>query len=116
VLIATPATLMALLWGVAYGWQQDARARQAQQLEDIAADLHQRFALTMRHLQKTGRSMSTAVNSYNALVGSLESRVLPQLRRLEELGIVAHGTQLPQAQTVEAQPRPVPSAPDPGVD
>jgi DNA recombination protein RmuC len=113
VLIATPATLMALLWGVAYGWQQDARARQAQQVGDIAADLHQRFALTMRHLQKTGRSLSTAVNSYNALVGSLESRVLPQLRRLEELGIVAHGTQVPQAQTVEAQPRPVPSAPDP---
>ena len=52
------------------------------------------------------RSLSTAVNSYNALVGSLESRVLPQLKRLEELGIVAHGTQLPQAQTVEAQPRP----------
>lgn len=113
VLIATPATLMALLWGVAYGWQQDARARQAQQVGDIAADLHQRFALTMRHLQKTGRSLSTAVNSYNALVGSLESRVLPQLTRLEELGIVAHGTQVLQAQTVEAQPRPVPSAPDP---
>src|SRR5436190_7159369 len=83
--------------------------------EDLlgAADLHQRFALTMRHLQKTGRSLSTAVNSYNALVGSLESRVLPQLERLEELGIVAYGTQVPQAQTVEAQPRPVPSAPDP---
>ena len=111
VLIATPATLMALLWGVAYGWQQDARARQAQQVGDIAADLHQRFALTMRHLQKTGRSLSTAVNSYNALVGSLESRVLPQLRKLEELGIVAHGTQVPQAQTVEAQPGPCPPPP-----
>jgi DNA recombination protein RmuC len=107
------ATLKALLWGVAYGWQQDARARQAQQAGDIAADLHRRFALVMRHLQKTGRSMSTAVNSCNALVGSLEGRVLPQLRKLEELGILAHGTQLPQAQTVEAQVRPVPVAPDP---
>jgi hypothetical protein len=46
-------------------------------------------------------------------VGSLENRVLPQLRKLEELGILAHGTQLPQAQMVEAQPRAVPSAPDP---
>jgi DNA recombination protein RmuC len=63
--------------------------------------------------RKTGRSMSTAVNSYNALVGSLESRVLPQLRKLEELGILAHGTQLPQAQTVEAQVRPVPGGADP---
>src|SRR6266568_1230484 len=113
VLIATPATLMALLWGVAYGWQQDARVRQAQQIGDVAADLHQRVAQVMRHLTKTGRSLSTAVNSYNALVGSLESRVLPQLRRLEELGILAHGTQLPPAQTVEAQARPVPFVPDP---
>ncbi len=108
VLIATPATLMALLWGVAYGWQQDARARQAQQVGEIAAELHQRFGIVMGHLQKTGRAVSTAVTSYNALVGSLESRVLPQLRKLEELGILAHGTQLPQAQTIEAQTRPVP--------
>jgi DNA recombination protein RmuC len=112
VLIATPVSLMALLWGVAYGWQQDARAQQAQQVGDIAADLHQRFELAMQYLHKTGRSMNTTVNSYNALVGSLESRVLPQIRKLEELGILAHGTELPQAQPVEAQARPVLSAPD----
>jgi DNA anti-recombination protein RmuC len=37
----------------------------------------------MQHLHKTGRSLNTAVKTYNDLVGSLESRVLPQLRRLE---------------------------------
>ena len=42
----------------------------------------------------------------------LEGRVLPQLRQREELGILAHGTQLPQAQTIEGQTRPVPYAPD----
>ena len=102
VLIATPTTLMALLWGVAYGWQQDARARQAQQVGDIAAELHQRFGTMMQHLHKTGRSLNTAVNAYNALVGSLDTKVLPQMRKLEELGILVPGTDLPDAQPIQA--------------
>jgi DNA recombination protein RmuC len=110
VLIATPATLVALLWGVAYGWQQDARVGQARQIGDIAAELHKRFGILMQHLHKTGRSLNTAVNGYNALVGSLEAGVLPQLRKLEELGILAAGTHLPDAKGVGVQARPVPFA------
>jgi DNA recombination protein RmuC len=112
ILIATPTTLMALLWGVTYGWLQDARGRQAQQVADIAAELHQRFGVLMQDLQKTGRSLNTAVNAYNALVGSLDSRVLPQLRKLEYLGILVPGTRLPDPQTVEAPVRPLPTVPD----
>ena len=111
VLIGTPATLMALLWGVAYGWQQDARVQQAQQIGDIAAELHQRFGVLMGHLQRTGRNLNTAVKSYNSLVGSLESRVLPQMRKLEDLEILAHGTSTPEAHTIEAQTRPTLFAP-----
>ena len=105
ILIATPATLVALMWGVAYGWQQDARARQAQQIGDIAAQLHERFGILMQHLHKTGRSLNTAVKTYNDLVGSLENRVLPQLQRLEDLGILAPGAQLPDLQAIQAQGR-----------
>jgi DNA recombination protein RmuC len=112
VLIATPTTLVALLWGVAYGWQQDARARQAQQVGDIAAELHQRFGILMEHLHKTGRSLNTAVNAYNALVGSLDSKVLPQLHKLEDLGILVPGAHLPDAAAIPAQTRPVPGAAD----
>ncbi len=104
---------MALIWLVAYGWQQDARARQAQQVGDIAAELHQRFGILVRHLQKTGRSLNTAVSSYNSLVGSLESRVLQQMRRFEDLGIMPPGTHLAETQTVEAQTCPVPLVPYP---
>jgi DNA recombination protein RmuC len=111
VLIATPTTLVALLWGVAYGWQQDSRFRQAQQVGDIAAELHQRFGFVMQHLQKTGRSLNTAVNAYNALVGSLDSKVLPQMRKLEDLGILVPGTHLAEAQAIPAQTRPLPVSP-----
>jgi DNA recombination protein RmuC len=111
VLIATPITLVALLWGVAYGWQQDARVRQAQQVGDIVAELHQRFGTLMQHLHKTGRSLNTAVNAYNALVGSLDSKVLPQMRQLEDLGILVPGTHLPEAEAIQAQTHPLPFAP-----
>jgi len=111
ILIATPTTLMALVWGVAYGWLQDARGRQAQQVGDVAAELHSRFGIVLQDLQKTGRSLNAAVNAYNALVGTLDHRVLPQLRKLEDLGLLVPGTRLPDPQTIEAPIRPVPSAP-----
>ena len=105
ILIATPTTLVALMWGVAYGWQQDARARQVQQIGDIAAELHERFGIMMQHLHKTGRSLNTAVKEYNALAGSLEDGVLPRMRRLEDLGILVPGARLPDVQIIEGQAR-----------
>jgi hypothetical protein len=42
-------------------------------------------------LHKTGRSLTTEVTAYNALDGSLYSRVLPQLCKLEDLGIPVLG-------------------------
>lgn len=92
----------------AYGWQQDARVRQAQQLGDIAAELHERFGTLMQHLHKTGRSLNTAVKTYNALATSLENRVLPQMRRLEELGVLVPGAHLPDVQIIEAQTQAIP--------
>jgi len=103
ILIATPMTLVAILWGVAFGWQQHARVGHAQQIGDTAAELHRRFGILMQHLHKTGRSLNTAVKTYNAMVGSLENSVLPQMRRLEDLGILAAGAHLPDAQEIETQ-------------
>ncbi len=44
--------------------------------------------------------------------GCLESRVLPQMRRLEDLEILTHGANMPEAHTIEAQIRPIVFAPD----
>jgi len=76
VVIATPGTLMALLWGVAYGWQQDARVQQAQQIGDAGVELHRRLGTMVRHLDKLGVALTRAIKTYNDLLGSLEGSVL----------------------------------------
>lgn len=117
VLIATPTTLMALLWGVAYGWQQDARVQQAQHVGEAGVLLHRRLGTLVGHLDHLGSALTRAVSTYNELLGSLEGKVLPQARKFEDLGILAAGTRLPEIQAIDAHARPVsaghyPSAPE----
>jgi hypothetical protein len=46
--------------------------------------------------------MGMTVARYNGLLASLEGKVLPQVRRLENLGIFAPGTQLPEITPLDA--------------
>ncbi len=107
VLIATPTTLMALLWGLAYGWQQDARVQHAQHVSEAGALLHWRLGTLVGHLDHLGSALTRAVSTYNELLGSLEGRVLPQARKFEDLGILASGDRLPEIQAIDAHTRAV---------
>jgi DNA recombination protein RmuC len=106
VLIAGPATLLSILWGVAHGLQHDARARHGQEIGESAAELHRRLGTLVPDLQKLGTSLTTAAARYNGLLASLEGKVLPQVRRLENLGIFAPGTHLPEVTPLDAPIRP----------
>jgi DNA recombination protein RmuC len=88
VVIATPATLVALLRTVAYTWRQDALARNAADVNALGRDLYQRLGTMAGHLDRLGRSLSSAVASFNSTVGALESRVLVSARRLADLSVV----------------------------
>jgi DNA recombination protein RmuC len=89
VLLATPSTLIALLRMVAYGWQQEALADNAREVQRLGRDLYSRLATFAEHLARTGKGLRTAVDSYNKAVGSLERSVLPQARRFQELGVAS---------------------------
>ncbi|HYX74495.1 MAG TPA: DNA recombination protein RmuC [Steroidobacteraceae bacterium] len=89
VIIATPSTLIALLKAVAYGWRQSAVAHNAAQIRDLGQDLYRRLSSFNGHLGRMGQRLATAVEAYNAAVGSLERGVLPQARRFGELGVTA---------------------------
>jgi len=87
VVLATPATLIALLRTVAYSWRQEALARNATVVHALGRDLYARLSTMGDHLSKLGNSLGGAVIAYNKAMGSLESRVLVSARRLAELGV-----------------------------
>ena len=92
VVIATPSTLIALLRAVAYGWRQEKLAENAQRISDLGRDLHDRLATLVSRLASTGHQLGRAVRAYNETVASLETRVLPAVRRFDELGVPGRKT------------------------
>lgn len=109
VVLATPATLIALLRTVAYSWRQEALARNAVAVHGLARELYGRLSTLGDHVARLGTSLTGAVTAYNKAVGSLESRVLVSARKLAEMG-VAH-EELAQSPQVEVMPR-QPQAPE----
>ena len=85
VVIATPATLIAMLKTVAYTWRQDALASNALEVFELGRTLHSRLSVMGDHVAKLGRSLNAAVGAYNSTVGSLESRVLTTARKMADL-------------------------------
>ncbi len=105
VLLATPTTLIGLLRAVAYGWQQDALAENAREVQQIGRELYKRLATFGEHMARTGRSLSGAVDAYNKAVGSLERNVMPQARRFQELGVGGSDKDVPMLDQVDAVAR-----------
>ncbi|HAX04971.1 MAG TPA: hypothetical protein DCX77_04780 [Acidimicrobiaceae bacterium] len=103
VVIASPMSLMALLLTIARGWQTTQLAENAKKVEEHGRELHHRVGTTLAAMAKTGRGLESATKAYNEMVGSVESRVLPTLRRFSELGV--SGDELPEVKPVEAAAR-----------
>jgi DNA recombination protein RmuC len=105
VILATPMSLIAMLRAIAFGWQQESLAENAQEVQKAGRDLYKRLATFGEHLAKAGRGLSGAVDSYNKAIGSLEHNVLPQARRFQDLGVVGSGQAMPQLEPIDAMPR-----------
>ena len=86
VLMATPTTLIGLLWAVHYGWRQELIAESAREIAESARELHRRLGRFVEPFGKLGRQLDSAIGAYNEAVGSFEHRVIPQLRRIEQAG------------------------------
>jgi DNA recombination protein RmuC len=96
VVIATPATLVALLRTVAYSWRQEALAENAQDVLKLGRELYSRLATMGDHVDKLGRQLNSAVDSYNKTVSSLEGRVLVTARKLVELKVTTDDLAAPK--------------------
>jgi DNA recombination protein RmuC len=87
VLLATPTTLIALLQSVAVGWRQEAMADNARAVCEVGQELYKRLATMTDHVTGVGKALDRAVEAYNRQLGSLETRVLPSVRKLAGLGV-----------------------------
>ena len=87
VILATPSSFVALLRAVAYGWRQEALAKNAEIIREVGQEMYSRLAIFGEHLSKLGRSLNGSVETYNKAVGSFDTRILPSARKFTELGI-----------------------------
>ncbi|MGQ0667696.1 MAG: DNA recombination protein RmuC [Nitrospiraceae bacterium] len=104
VVLATPATLIALLRAVAYGWRQEQLTAHAQEAGRLGKDLYERMAVLAEHMNDVGQALGKSVSAYNRAVGSLETRILPAARRFKELG-VSSDKDIPLLEPAEFVPR-----------
>jgi DNA recombination protein RmuC len=109
VIIASPATLIALLRTVAHGWQQERVAENAQQIADLGRELYERLGVFAGHFAKVGRNLDTAVNAFNQAVSSFDTRLLVTARKFPERGVTHEAP--PEVKQIERKPATV-SAPE----
>ncbi|HEY5200640.1 MAG TPA: DNA recombination protein RmuC [Acidothermaceae bacterium] len=96
VVIATPATLIALLRTVGYTWRQEALAANAHDVLTLGRELYARLSTMGRHVGTLGTRLNSAVQSYNDTVASLESRVFTTARRLVDLKVTTEELEAPK--------------------
>jgi DNA recombination protein RmuC len=104
VILASPSTLIGLLRAVAVGWREHALTEQAAELFELGKELHDRAATAFEHAGKLGDSIRQAVDRYNKLVGSIDTRMVPTLRKFEDAGAKS-GKALTEPKKLDSVPR-----------
>jgi DNA recombination protein RmuC len=105
VLLVTPTTLFALCKAVAYGWRVEEQSANAEKIAVLGRELYKRLSVMGGHAAALGKSLEGAVGRYNQFVGSLETQVLTQARRFEDLAVDHEGKEIPALEPIETTPR-----------
>lgn len=104
VVLASPTTLLGLLRTITFGYQRKLMADNAEEIREAGAEMLKRLTDATAHLDKMRRGLNQAIDGYNKFVGSYDSRVMVQARRMNELG-VASGVELQAPGEVLEAPR-----------
>ncbi|MBU0985977.1 MAG: DNA recombination protein RmuC [Proteobacteria bacterium] len=110
VLISSPVNLLALLKAVAYGWQQMQIADNAIRIAREGQELYNRIQKFVERLADVGKFLKKSIEGYNLAVGSLDRRLLPAVRRFQEMGLSATGLDAPRK--IDVQPAQLPEFED----
>jgi DNA recombination protein RmuC len=105
IMLATPASLIALLRSVSVSWQQHAQTENAQKIASAAQELYNRVVVFTDHFSKVRDGLAKATAAYNQAAASFQSRVRPAGDRLVELGGVSGDRQLDGAEPLDVLPQ-----------
>ncbi len=110
ILLATPASLIALLRSVAVSWQQHAQTENAAAIAEAAQELFTRVCKFTEHFEKLREGLLKANEAFNGAVGSYERMVRPAGERMQKLrGAETSGKELADVQLLDATLRLPPS-------
>ncbi len=101
IIFATPTTLITLLRTVAYSWYQEKVTENSKKIWETGVELFNRIAILVEYLTSIGENLKSAVDSYNKATSSLETRFIPQVRKLKDLGAANSGKELPEIQAID---------------
>lgn len=104
VLIGGPLSLISLLRSFAMGWQAVRQEENAKRIAEIGRELYDRAQKFSEHLQNLRRALERSVEAFNGAVGSYETRLLPQGRKLKDEAALA-GDELPDIPPIDVVPR-----------
>ena len=101
IVYATPTTLISLLQTVAFSWKQQKAGENAHKIIKSSQDLQERIAAFNEFLNKIGQNLNVLVKTYNQSIGSWEGRVLPGIKKMEELGVKAEKKKLKELTQID---------------
>jgi DNA recombination protein RmuC len=104
VLVTGPLGLMSLLRSFAMGWQAVKQEENAKRIAALGRELYERAARFAERLAKIGVHLERSVVAYNETVGSYETRLLPQGRKLKDEAALA-GEEMPEINVIDLAPR-----------
>jgi DNA recombination protein RmuC len=102
ILLATPASLIALLRSVSVSWQQHAQTENAQKIAEAAQELYARVCKFTEHFERIRDGLAKANDAFNDAVGSYERMVRPAGEKIQKLGGTAPGKALADVQPLDA--------------
>lgn len=111
VILATPTTMLAMLRTIAFGYQRNDLAENAERIQELGAEMLNRLGKLVEHVEKMGRGLKSATTAYNDFVGSFERQAMSQARRMKELGVNSQRALEAPDEIVEMpkEPKPAPS-------
>ena len=102
ILLATPASLIALLRSVSVSWQQHAQTENAQKIAEAAQEFYSRVVKFTEHFEKIRAGLDRANSAFNDAAASFQTRVRPAGERLAELGGASSSKELADVQPLDS--------------